>query len=173
MGERNYWKQEVETKKLTGTDKLLDELNIHLKEVERIKGWEKPVKEIFDGFTKIEVDTPGGVKLEYGIEMDAQERAEMQEEFNEMILSNPLMANEEGIANAKAILKARYITNHFNEIAIAFMGQGRSISENEWINEIHNPSLPNGKGPVGQRSEGRDEAIAQMIIKAEGGNRKN
>ncbi len=38
MGERNYWKQEIETQKTVDTDKLLDELNVHLKEVERIKG---------------------------------------------------------------------------------------------------------------------------------------
>lgn len=144
------------------------------KEVERVKGWEKPIKDIFDGFTNIEVKTPGGAKLQYAIEMNAEEKAELQEEFNDMVLKNPAwIASDEGVADAQAVLRARYVSTHFDDIALAFMNQGRSISENEWINEIHNPSLPNGKGQNQQRSDtSRDDQIMSAFDKAEGGTRR-
>ncbi len=155
--------------KMVSNDTNRNSLAAKQKEVERVKGWEKPITDLFQNFTKIEVESPSGAKLEYSVEMDAEEKSELQAEFNDMVLRNPLQATEEGIADAKAILQARYITRHFDDIALAFMNQGRSISDNEWMEIVHNPSLPNGKGPVGQRGQGRDQALADMIIAAEGG----
>lgn len=141
------------------------------KEVERVKGWEKPIQDLFKDFNKIEVKSPGGHILEYQVEMSNEERAEMHGELSDFILNNPNMAaTEEGLATAKAIVQARYQVRHFDEIAVAFMNQGRSLSDLEWRDLIHNPSLPNGKGPVQQRGEGRDEALAHIIAQTEGGN---
>ncbi len=140
----------------------------------RIESWKEPTKRIFSEFTKIDIPTATGSVLRFKVEMDAAEQNELLTEFSAMISTPGFAADEAGVQRAKEALQSRYVAKHINEMAISFMQQGRSMSEENWIALVHNPSIANTKGQseFGGGAKGRDQALADMILNAEGGNRK-
>lgn len=140
----------------------------------RIDSWKEPTKQIFSEFTKIDIPAPGGNLLRFKVEMDDAERNELVSEFGAMISAPGFTADEKGIERAKEALRSRYVAKHINEMALSFMQQGRSMSNEDWISLVHNPSITNTKGQqdFGAGKGDRDTALAQMILDAEGGGKR-
>lgn len=143
-------------------------------ETARIDSWKEPTKKIFQDFTKIEIPTPTGAILRYKVEMDDKEKNELVGEFATMISNPNFVADEKGIAIAKEALMNRYVSKHINDLALSFMQQGRSMSNEDWISLVHNPSMSNTKGQqdFGNTAGDRDNNLAKMILDAEGGGKR-
>jgi len=143
------------------------------KESARLDAWKPATKQIFESFNKIEIPTPSGAILRYNVKMDAAEQNELLNEFGAMLKNPNLVADENGIASAAQALRDRYVAKHMNEMAVAFMNQGRSMSNEEWMQLVHNPSMSNTAGQEDFGNKGdRDTNIAAMILEAEGGRKK-
>lgn len=164
---------ELKQKLIQGSQSMQSRQSVE-QETSRINAWKEPTKQIFESFTSIEIPAPNGAVLKYAVTMDDAERNELLGEFANMLKNPNLKADENGIKVAKEALMNRYVAKHINEMAVAFMNQGRSMSEEEWVSLVHNPSLSNTRGQqeFNNASGDRDQNLANMIIDAEGGNRK-
>jgi hypothetical protein len=142
------------------------------KEVERVKAWAPAAQKIVESFDTIQTEMPNGNLLKFAVEMSPEEKVAYQGQIAQLIKNNPnLAADEAGLKTAKAVIETLYVAKNWTKMAIAFAEQGRSMSDEEWIAEIHNPSLKNtaARQYSGAKPKlDRDDSIVNHIEKAEG-----
>lgn len=108
----------------------------------RIQGWEPITDQVFGEFKKIEVRDDKGVAFEYPVEMTAEEKSVLRKEFAVMVSQPGFDPNPINIQAAKQVVKDRYIGQHFSEIVLSCAEQARTMTNEQWIEFSHNPSIP-------------------------------
>ena len=142
------------------------------REVERVRSWAPVAQKVVNEFDAIEATMPNGNVLKFTVEMTPEEKTAYEGQIAQLIKSTPSLGTDEaGIKTARAVVETLYVAKNWQKMAIAFAEQGRTMSDEEWIAEIHNPSLGNtaAKPYSGVKPKAdRDDQIVGHIEKVEG-----
>lgn len=135
-------------------------------ETERTEAWKGKSAEIVKGFDKIEVDL-GDATWSWKIPAEAKEK--LTEALYRMSVFGGIGTDEQGVEQAKAALRNHVLAQYQADILKAYGARVRSMSDEQWTQLLHNPSIKGGTQTMEfNATKDRDTLIYEQIAKHEG-----
>lgn len=135
----------------------------------RMAEWDDAIVDLTEEFESISIPVNNDLTLNYKV--SPEEKEALENEVYEIIeLTGMNMDGKESIQAAKEIMRNRYIINHFNDIAKALGEKARSMTDEEWHKQAHNPSaIPKSDTPdEPEKPKTVGDVAWDVISKAEG-----
>ena len=156
--------ESLKAKQLESGKSRVDVVNAQ-KEVQRVTQWLPAVEEVLESFDKIVVDVPGKRPLQFTVEMEPAEKKQYVEMAAQWVKSSGQAVTPETQAQLKQIIQKLYVAENFGKMSMAFAEQARSMNDEQWMQEVNNPSISNtaGKGDFGKSNKGSGDAIFDTI----------
>lgn len=129
--------------------------------------WEPIISSTVKEFSKIDISL--GEKdavFEYAIPEET--KADMVSQLRESIEFSDATLDQEGKEVAEQIVRNRFIVDNFRDIAKAIAVHARSLTDEQWMKEVHNPSATQPEVPAPGPQE---KDVVEEIMEIEGMNR--
>ncbi len=122
--------------------------------------WEPVISSAVDKFTEIDIPL-GGKDSVFKYAVPPESKAEMAQELRGMIESSESKLDQEGAELAQELLLGKYIVDNFKDIAKAIGVQARSMNDEDWLKDNHNPSAlkPDTPPPAAPEKSAVDEVL--------------
>lgn len=124
--------------------------------------WEPIISSSVEKF--LEIEFPMGEKGSFKYAVTDESKAESIADLREMIESTGAKFDHEGVELARELLYNKYIVNNIQDIAKAIGIHARSLNDEEWMAENHNPSAIAAPAPPAAAPE---EDVVETILNFE------
>lgn len=135
-------------------------------ETDRLTKWDPIISKTVTDFTQLTIPlNEKGASFNYDIPEDV--KVELQQQLKESLEYSGAELDNDGGETAKQMLFNRYLVDNFDNIARAIAEKSRSMTDEQWIKEINNPSAVKTEDVVPPDPNTEKDVIDQ-IMKLEG-----
>ncbi len=158
----------LKQKTIVKNDRAAQEASARQAEDNRKATWKQNLSGMVNSLTKVDVPIDAKGTL-YTFNVTPEQRVELQNIMETIVMQAPVNYDEKGIAAAKDVMRKEFINRNFNQIAQGINTFTASKKTDEKIVELHNPTgAQKPAQPATVQKKSMEEEAFEHVMKVEG-----